>query len=110
MEVAAVDERDLDRRTPQLRHRLQTAKTSPDDDDVAFLGPRGAHSRPLFKRAPGQFPLQARPFAGCQPVWATEHDWRKCEARLNALPQFTTEIDGLVNHFIQVKSRNENYA
>ena len=40
--------------------------------------------------------------------WATEHDWRKCEARLNALPQFTTEIDGVVIHFIHVKSRHEN--
>src|SRR6476660_1516315 len=32
--------------------------------------------------------------------WATEHDWSKCEARLNALPQFITEIDGLDIHFI----------
>jgi pimeloyl-ACP methyl ester carboxylesterase len=36
--------------------------------------------------------------------WETEHDWRKCEARLNALPQFTTEIDGVDIHFIHVKS------
>jgi pimeloyl-ACP methyl ester carboxylesterase len=36
--------------------------------------------------------------------WATGHDWRKCEARLNALPQFTTEIDGVDIHFIHVKS------
>jgi pimeloyl-ACP methyl ester carboxylesterase len=40
--------------------------------------------------------------------WATEHDWRKCEASLNALPQFTTEIDGLKIHFIHVRSRHEN--
>ncbi|HEX6068387.1 MAG TPA: epoxide hydrolase, partial [Longimicrobiaceae bacterium] len=40
--------------------------------------------------------------------WATEYDWRKCEARLNALPQFTTEIDGVEIHFIHVKSRHEN--
>src|SRR5688500_20256830 len=33
--------------------------------------------------------------------WSTEYDWRKCEARLNALPQFTTEIDGVEIHFIQ---------
>src|SRR5688500_14107756 len=39
--------------------------------------------------------------------WATEYDWRKCEARLNALPQFTTEIDGVDIHFIHVKSRHE---
>ena len=36
--------------------------------------------------------------------WATEYDWRACEARLNALPQFMTEIDGLDIHFIHVRS------
>jgi len=40
--------------------------------------------------------------------WAADHDWRKCEAELNALPQFTTEIDGVDIHFIHVKSRHEN--
>jgi pimeloyl-ACP methyl ester carboxylesterase len=40
--------------------------------------------------------------------WATEHDWRKCEARLNALPQFLTQIDGLDIHFIHVRSKHEN--
>src|SRR5689334_20974354 len=40
--------------------------------------------------------------------WATEYDWRRCEAALNALPQFTTEIDGVDIRFIHVKSRHEN--
>ena len=40
--------------------------------------------------------------------WATEHDWRKIEAKLNALPQFVTEIDGLDIHFIHVRSKHEN--
>jgi pimeloyl-ACP methyl ester carboxylesterase len=40
--------------------------------------------------------------------WATDHDWRACEARLNALPQFTTEIDGVDIHFIHVKSPHAN--
>ena len=40
--------------------------------------------------------------------WATEHDWRRCEAALNALPQFTTEIDGLDIHFIHVRSQHED--
>src|SRR5215218_3417470 len=40
--------------------------------------------------------------------WTTDYDWRKCEERLNALPQFTTEIDGVDIHFIHVKSRHEN--
>jgi pimeloyl-ACP methyl ester carboxylesterase len=39
--------------------------------------------------------------------WATEYDWRKCEARLNALPQFITEIDGLDIHFIHLRSKHE---
>jgi pimeloyl-ACP methyl ester carboxylesterase len=40
--------------------------------------------------------------------WATEYDWRRCEAELNALPQFITEIDGLDIHFIHVRSRHED--
>jgi pimeloyl-ACP methyl ester carboxylesterase len=40
--------------------------------------------------------------------WETGHDWRKVEARLNALPQFITEIDGLDIHFIHVRSKHEN--
>ena len=40
--------------------------------------------------------------------WATDHDWRQCEAKLNALPQFKTEIDGLDVHFIHVKSAHDN--
>jgi pimeloyl-ACP methyl ester carboxylesterase len=40
--------------------------------------------------------------------WATDYDWRKVEARLTALPQFITEIDGLDVHFIHVRSKHEN--
>jgi len=40
--------------------------------------------------------------------WAADYDWRKCEARLNALPQFITEIDGLDVHFIHVRSKHPN--
>ncbi len=40
--------------------------------------------------------------------WQNDHDWRKCEAQLNALPQFLTEIDGLDIHFIHVRSKHEN--
>jgi pimeloyl-ACP methyl ester carboxylesterase len=40
--------------------------------------------------------------------WTTDYDWRRCEAQLNALPQFTTEIDGVDIHFIHVKSPHEN--
>jgi Epoxide hydrolase N terminus len=40
--------------------------------------------------------------------WGKDYDWRKCEAKLNALPQFMTEIDGLDIHFIHVRSKHEN--
>ena len=40
--------------------------------------------------------------------WTTEYDWRRAEARLNALPQFTTEIDGVEIHFVHVRSRHED--
>src|SRR6185369_15919187 len=40
--------------------------------------------------------------------WGSDYDWRKCEAKLNSLPQFTTEIDGLDIHFIHVRSKHKN--
>ena len=40
--------------------------------------------------------------------WGKDYDWRKCEAKLNALPQFVTEIDGVDIHFIHVRSRHAN--
>jgi len=40
--------------------------------------------------------------------WTTDYDWRKAEAKLNALPQFTTEIDGLEIHFVHVKSQHDD--
>ena len=42
------------------------------------------------------------------PYWATVYDWRRCEAKLNGLPHFITEIDGLDIHFIHVRSEHEN--
>ena len=40
--------------------------------------------------------------------WATDYDWRKAEAKLNAFPQFVTKIDGVDIHFIHVRSRHQN--
>jgi pimeloyl-ACP methyl ester carboxylesterase len=45
---------------------------------------------------------------GLATYWATDYDWRKCEARLNALPMFITTIDGLDIQFIHVKSKHAN--
>jgi pimeloyl-ACP methyl ester carboxylesterase len=40
--------------------------------------------------------------------WATDYDWRKCEAKLNAIPQFITEIDGQDIHFMHIRSKHDN--
>ena len=40
--------------------------------------------------------------------WVNSHDWRKCEAKINAVPNFITEIDGLDIHFIHVRSKHDN--
>src|SRR5918998_3050578 len=45
---------------------------------------------------------------GLARYWATDYDWRRCEAELKALPQFVTEIDGLDIHFVHVRSRHED--
>jgi len=52
--------------------------------------------------------VQLATMQGLARYWATDHDWRRCEARLNALPQFKTEIDGVDIHFIHVRSPHEN--
>src|ERR671917_849341 len=52
--------------------------------------------------------VQLAPLQELVRYWETDYDWRKAEAKLNALPQFTTEIDGVDIHFIHVKSPNEN--
>src|SRR3712207_7426998 len=52
--------------------------------------------------------VQLAPLQALARYWATDYDWRKGEARLNALPQFITEIDGVDIHFIHVRSPHED--
>jgi len=52
--------------------------------------------------------VQLRTMQSLARYWATDHDWRKVEAKLNALPQFITEIDGLDIHFFHVRSKHDN--
>jgi pimeloyl-ACP methyl ester carboxylesterase len=52
--------------------------------------------------------VQLAPLQKLARYWTTDYDWRKAEAKLNALPQFTTEIEGVDIHFIHVKSEHEN--
>jgi pimeloyl-ACP methyl ester carboxylesterase len=83
----------------------------------SFHAPEGALDELRRRVAATQWPeketvadhSQGVPLAAMQELaryWATEYDWRKCEAQLNALPQFVTEIDGLDIHFIHVRSRH----
>jgi len=73
-----------------LRRRISTTRW-PDRETVAdqSQGPQLATLQKLAR------------------YWMTEYDWRKCEARLNAVPNFVTEIDGLDIHFIQVRSKHK---
>src|SRR4029453_15924232 len=77
-------------------------------------GPRGGGER-SHARGPGRQTVtdscQSSQLATTQKLahyWATEYDWRRCEAQLKALPHFITEIDGLDIHFIHVRSKHEN--
>ncbi|RWL42460.1 MAG: epoxide hydrolase [Mesorhizobium sp.] len=67
-------------------------------------------SRRIWSTPASAGPTQGVQLATMQKLmryWGTEYDWSKCEARLKALPNFVTEIDGLDIHFIHVKSKHE---
>jgi pimeloyl-ACP methyl ester carboxylesterase len=80
------------------------------DEDLAGLRRRLAATQwPEKETVADQ--SQGVPLATIQELaryWGTGYDWRRCEANLNALPQFTTEIDGLGIHFIHVRSEHED--
>ncbi|MDQ1581867.1 MAG: hypothetical protein QOD05_2642, partial [Microbacteriaceae bacterium] len=78
--------------------------------DLSDLRRRIVATRLPEKETVGDF-TQGVPLATVQKLaryWATDYDWRKVEARLNAVPNFITEIDGLDIHFIHVRSKHEN--
>ncbi|WP_349607465.1 MULTISPECIES: epoxide hydrolase family protein [Cupriavidus] len=80
------------------------------ESDLAELRRRVAATRLPEKETVADF-SQGVPLATVQKLaryWATEYDWRKVEARLNAVPNFITEVDGLDIHFIHVRSKHEN--
>jgi pimeloyl-ACP methyl ester carboxylesterase len=80
------------------------------DSDLADLRRRVASARLPERETVKDF-SQGVPLATVQKLahyWATEYDWRKVEAKLNAAPNFLTEIDGLDIHFLHVRSKHEN--
>src|SRR5262245_10374582 len=78
--------------------------------DLADLGARIAATRwPEKETVEDQSQgVQLKTMHELARYWATDYDWRACETRLNALPQFMTEIDGLDIHFIHVRSKHDN--
>ncbi|HMF81673.1 MAG TPA: epoxide hydrolase [Acidimicrobiia bacterium] len=80
------------------------------DEALAGLGPRLAATRLPSRelvddRSQG---VQLATSEALAHYWANDYDWRRCEARLNTLPQFMTEIDGVDIHFLHVRSPHEN--
>jgi pimeloyl-ACP methyl ester carboxylesterase len=83
--------------------------TAPEEDLVDLRRRIEATKWPEKETVPDQ--SQGVPLAMMQALaryWATEYDWRRCEQKLNALPQFITEIDGLDIHFVHARSRHED--
>jgi len=80
------------------------------DDELAELTRRIAATRWPEREtvADGTQGVQLEFMQKLAHYWATDYDWRRCEATLNALPSFITEIDGLDIHFIHVRSKHEN--
>ena len=89
---------------------IRPFRVSVPEAELTELRRRVAAARLPEKEAVADF-SQGVPLATVQKLaryWATEYDWRKVEARLNAHPQFLTEIDGLDINFIHVRSKHEN--
>ena len=74
----------------------------PDEGQRSFLAASATAG------AVSLLPVQLATMQKLAQYWANEHDWRKCEAKINAVPNFITEIDGLDIHFIHVRSKHEN--
>jgi pimeloyl-ACP methyl ester carboxylesterase len=93
----------------------ETTAIRPFTIDIPQADLDDLRARIAATRWPEQEPVedlsQGVPLAIVQKIaryWHDEYDWRKCEARLNAYPQFVTEIDGLDIHFVHVRSKHEN--
>lgn len=85
--------------------RVQVSHTELDELRRRIAATRWPSKELVGDRSQG---VQSAPLRELARYWANGYDWRKAEARLNALPQFTTVIDGLEIHFIHVRSRHEN--
>jgi pimeloyl-ACP methyl ester carboxylesterase len=85
--------------------KFEAAQAELDDLKRRILATRWPEKEPVNDQSQGT-PLAT--MKALADYWATTYDWRKAEEKLNALPQFITEIDGLDIHFIHVRSKHEN--
>ena len=101
----------------QVKEAQKTADTSVrpfniniSDEALADLRNRIEATRFPEKETVGDFSqgVQLAFIQALAKYWATDYDWRKCEATLNSLPNFITEIDGLDIHFIHVRSKHDD--
>ena len=99
-----------DTRTTTEATSIRPFRVDVPDEELAELRGRIAATRwPTKELVPDRSQgVQLATMQELARYWTSEYDWRRCEARLNALPQFTTEIDGVEIHFIHVRSRHEN--
>ena len=102
--------KDADAATPAEDGAIRPFKVEVSEEELAELRERIAATRWPSKelvedRSQG---VQLATIQELARYWTSDYDWRACEAKLNALPQFTTEIDGLDIHFIHVRSEHEN--
>src|SRR5216110_1640769 len=84
---------------------IETPKADLDDLRARIAATRWPSKELVADRSQG---VQLATLQELTRYWTADYDWRKCEARLNALPQFTTEIDGVDIHFVHVRSPHEN--
>jgi pimeloyl-ACP methyl ester carboxylesterase len=84
---------------------IQTPEADLDDLRARIAATRWPEKEPVEDQSQG---VQLATMQALARYWAEEYDWRRCEEKLNALPQFITEIDGLDIHFIHVRSEHED--
>ena len=83
---------------------IETSEADLDDLRARIAATRFPEKEPVEDQSQG---VQLATMQALARYWQSDYDWRKCEAKLNAVPQFITEIDGLDIHFIHVRSRHE---
>jgi pimeloyl-ACP methyl ester carboxylesterase len=93
-------------KTEEIRpFTIQTPEADLEDLRSRIAATRWPEKETVKDRSQGVSLKTAQELAN---YWQSDYDWRKCEATLNSLPQFTTEIDGLDIHFLHVRSKHEN--